>query len=192
MGDLIDGLLRLSRVTRSELNWESVDLSAMARGIAADLQRTQPDRAATFLIEDGLVAQGDALLLRVALDNLLGNAWKFTAPRPDARIEFGREERNGRDIYVVRDNGAGFDMTFADKLFGPFQRLHGRTEFEGTGIGLATVQRIIRRHGGHVWGEGEVGRGAAFYFTLGTPVEAPAEDRREPAAAGIRSDEEPD
>lgn len=173
MGELIDGLLRLSRVTRSDLHWEDVDLSAMARSIVADLQRTEPERKVAVTIENGMVARGDPLLLRVVLDNLLGNAWKFTAKRPDARIAFGHDERDGSAVYVVRDNGAGFDMAFSDKLFGPFQRLHGRTEFEGTGIGLATVQRVIRRHGGRIWGEGEVDRGAAFYFTLGDLAEAP-------------------
>lgn len=167
MGELIDGLLRLSRVTRSELRWERVDLSAMARGIAAELQRTQPDRPAAFSIQEGLVATGDSQLLRVVLDNLLGNAWKFTAKRNEARIEFSASEEDRQTTYVVRDNGAGFDMAFAGKLFGPFQRLHGMTEFEGTGIGLATVQRIINRHGGRIWAEGAVEGGASFFFSLG-------------------------
>lgn len=176
MGELIDGLLRLSRVTRSELRSEKVDLSAMARTIAADLQRTQPNRSVTFAIQDGLVANGDPQLLRVALDNLLGNAWKFTARRKDARIELRARESDRQTTYSVRDNGAGFDMAFAGKLFGPFQRLHGRDEFEGTGIGLATVQRIVRRHGGKIWGEGEVDRGASFSFTLGVPSETRADE----------------
>jgi signal transduction histidine kinase len=167
MGLLIDGLLQLSRVTRSEMNREVVDLSAVARGVADELQRTQPGRHVTFTIQDGLTAAGDDQLLRVVLENLLGNAWKFTAKQSDARVEFEALKGEQDKVYVVRDNGAGFDMAYAGKLFGPFQRLHGRDEFDGTGIGLATVQRIVRRHGGQIWGEGVVDRGAVFYFTLG-------------------------
>jgi light-regulated signal transduction histidine kinase (bacteriophytochrome) len=143
-----------------------VDLSAIAGGIAAELRKTEPSRHVEFEIMPDLVVQADPGLMRVALQNLLGNAWKFTGKRPDSRIEFGVTSRNGQSAYFVRDNGAGFDMTYADKLFGAFQRLHGATEFEGTGIGLATVQRIIHRHGGRVWAEGAAERGATFYFTL--------------------------
>jgi PAS domain S-box-containing protein len=166
MAQLIDDLLNLSRVTRAEMRREAVDLSRMAERAAEALNKTQPDRKAEFVIEDGLVAEGDERLLRVVLDNLLGNAWKYTGKRPQARIEFGRTNHAGRPAYFVRDNGAGFDMTYAHKLFGAFQRLHSVSEFPGTGIGLATVQRIVHRHGGDVWAEGAVDKGATFYFTL--------------------------
>lgn len=166
MGQLIDDLLALSRVTRSEIRWEKVDLSGLARSIAAELQSAGPGRNVQFAITDGLLTDGDPGLLRAALGNLIGNAWKFTAKKPEATIELGVTQNNGKKIYFVRDDGAGFDMAYAGKLFGPFQRLHGRKEFEGTGIGLATVQRIINRHGGRIWAEAEVSRGATFYFTL--------------------------
>jgi len=166
MGQLIDDLLELSRVTRVELRREAVDLSALARAIAAELQQTQPGRQVTFVIAEGLVARGDVRLLRVVLENLLNNAWKFTGKLTHAEIAFGSTQQDGRPVYCVHDNGAGFDMAYADKLFGAFQRLHPASEFEGTGIGLATVQRIIHRHGGRVWAEGAVGQGARFYFTL--------------------------
>jgi PAS domain S-box-containing protein len=166
MGRLIDDLLSLARVTRSEMRREPVELSVLARSIAADLKKTQPDRQVTFVIADEVVANGDVDLLRVALENLLGNAWKFTSKRPGTKIEFGFTKQNGKLIYFVRDDGAGFDMAYAGKLFEPFQRLHSAKEFEGTGIGLATVKRVIRRHGGRVWAESAVGQGATFYFTL--------------------------
>jgi PAS domain S-box-containing protein len=170
MGQLIDDLLCLARVTQHEMRWQAVDLSALAHAIAAELQKTQPERCVQFVIAPGLVVQGDKRLLRVALENLLGNAWKYTSHHPQARIELG--ELGGDDrVYCVRDDGAGFDMAYADKLFGPFQRLHG-SDFEGTGIGLATVQRIIRRHGGRIWAEGAVERGACVSFTLGCPPAA--------------------
>ncbi len=167
MAGLIDALLGLSRVTRAELSREQVDLTAMAQTIAADLQRNEPSRRVEFVMAHGLIASGDARLLRVMLENLLGNAWKFTAKQPQARIEVGSlSQPDGTAAFFVRDNGAGFDMAYADKLFGAFQRLHRMDEFQGTGIGLATVQRIIHRHGGRVWAEGEAGQGATFYFTL--------------------------
>lgn len=167
MADLIDALLGLSHVTRAELVWEVVDVSALARAIATDLQRCEPTRQAEFVIADGVVAHGDARLLGVVLENLFSNAWKFTARQPQARIEFGSlPQREGSLVFFVRDNGVGFDMVHADKLFRAFQRLHGRTEYPGTGVGLATVQRIIQRHGGRIWAEGAVGQGATFYFTL--------------------------
>lgn len=166
MAQLIDDLLNLSRVTRSEMRLETVNLSALARAIAAELRRPQPERPVEFVIADGVVVHGDPGLLRVALANLLGNAWKFTGKHPRARIEFGVTSPNGQPIHFVRDDGAGFDMAYADKLFGAFQRLHTALEFEGTGIGLATVQRVIQRHGGRVWGEGAVEHGATFYFAL--------------------------
>jgi PAS domain S-box-containing protein len=168
MGDLIDDLLTLSRVTRREMRRESVDLSGLARTIVEQLQKLDGDRDVIFTIEDGLRAHGDPHLLRVALENLIGNAWKFTSKQPDARIEFRAiRDDDGRLKYFVRDNGVGFDMAYSGKLFGAFQRLHRASEFPGTGIGLATVQRIITRHAGHVWAEAEVGKGATFFFTLG-------------------------
>jgi PAS domain S-box-containing protein len=166
MGQLIDDLLNLSRITRAKMRVESVDLTSLAREIAEELQRTQPGRKAEFVIAEGLTAAGDPDLLRVVLVNLLGNAWKYTGKKPAARIEFGAESREGAAAYFVRDDGAGFDMAFSNKLFMPFNRLHSASEFEGTGIGLATVQRVIERHGGRVWGEGEVEKGATFRFTL--------------------------
>lgn len=167
MSRLIDDLLRLSRVTRADMRRQPIDLSGLARAIVADLARREPDRAAEVVIAEGLAGLGDEPLLRVALENLLGNAWKFTRRVPAARIEMGMAVAEGRVIYFVRDNGAGFDPAYASKLFGAFQRLHSEDEFEGTGIGLATVRRIIQRHGGDVWAEGAVGAGATFSFTLG-------------------------
>ena len=166
MAQLIDDVLQLARVTRSEMRSEVVNLSEVARTIVADLQKTDRGRSVTVKIDDGLVAQGDQRLLRVMLTNLLENAWKFTSKRAQAEITVGQERNNGESSYFVRDNGAGFDMTYVDKLFGAFQRLHTATEFEGTGIGLATVQRIINRHGGRVWAEGAVNVGATLNFTL--------------------------
>jgi light-regulated signal transduction histidine kinase (bacteriophytochrome) len=167
MSELIDALLGLSRVTRAELQRESIDLSAMAEAVAAELRLRDPTRPVDFDIVPTLTATGDVRLLRVVMENLLGNAWKFTAKQAQARIEFGvQTEPDGAPAFFVRDNGAGFDTTYVDKLFGAFQRLHRVSEFPGTGIGLATVQRIIHRHGGRVWAEGEVGQGATFYFTL--------------------------
>jgi len=166
MGELIDGLLKLSRLTRSEMHEEPVDLSTLGEEITNRLQENQPERRAKFVIDKGLTTKGDPQLLRVLLENLLGNAWKFTSNTPRAKIEFGANRNNGKNTYFIRDNGAGFDMTYADKLFGAFQRLHDITEFPGTGIGLATVQRIINRHGGTIRAEGAPGKGAAFHFTL--------------------------
>jgi signal transduction histidine kinase len=166
MAQLIDDLLNLSRLTRSEMRRESVDLSAMARSIIADLKQRQPARDVCAQIQEGLAATADERLLRIALSNLLGNAWKFTEKEQKARIEFGMLSDDGCPAFFVRDNGAGFDMAYANKLFGPFQRLHTQDEFEGTGVGLATVQRIVNRHGGRIWAEAAVGRGATFYFTL--------------------------
>jgi light-regulated signal transduction histidine kinase (bacteriophytochrome) len=166
MGQLIDDILALSRLTRSEMKYETVNLSAIAKDISQTLAESAPDRQVEWVIAKDVRVQGDPALLCVLMDNLLGNAWKFTAKHETAKIEFGLEERDGTLVYCVRDDGAGFDMEYADKLFGAFQRLHGVTEFEGTGIGLATVQRIISRHGGRIWAEAEVEKGAAFYFTL--------------------------
>ena len=167
MGQLIDDMLKLANVTSSTLIRQTVNLSALAWGIATELQQSQPERKARFQIAGDVTACGDQRLLRVVLANLLENAWKYTGQREQAEIEFGSMAGRDGTIYFVRDNGAGFDMVYAEKLFSAFQRLHGAEEFEGNGIGLATVQRVIRRHGGKVWGEGEVGKGAAFYFTLG-------------------------
>jgi PAS domain S-box-containing protein len=167
MGELIDDLLTLSRVTRREMRREPVDLSGLAQAIMEQLMKTDPGRDVRVTIAPGLRVEGDPHLLRVALENLLGNAWKFTAKEARAVIDFGATMRDGQPVYVVRDNGVGFDMAYSGKLFGAFQRLHRSSEFPGTGIGLATVQRIIARHGGRVWAEAEVHKGATFHFTLG-------------------------
>jgi PAS domain S-box-containing protein len=166
MANLIDDLLNLSRVTRAELNPESVDLTRVARNALANAQRIGPERTIETSIQEGMQAQGDPRLLAIVFDNLLGNALKFTSKTPRPRIEVGTRDENGERVYFVRDNGAGFDSAFRDKLFGVFSRLHSVSDFPGTGIGLATVLRIIERHGGRVWAEGEVGKGATFFFTL--------------------------
>lgn len=168
MGLLIDGLLNLSRVARHELRREPVDLSEIARTILRDLEESHPGHSVAVGIENGLMATGDAVLLHDVLQNLLHNAWKFSSKARQPRIEVGSLDRGPRDgtAYFVRDNGVGFNMEYQDKLFGAFQRLHTEREFEGTGIGLATVRRILRRHGGRIWAEAEEGKGATFYFTL--------------------------
>ena len=167
MLQLIDDVLHLSKVSRAELRQQDVDLSALATAILDRLRESEPARVVEARVRPGVTAVGDGRLLRVALTNLLENAWKFTARVPATRIEFGMAVVGGEPTYYVRDNGAGFDMAYADRLFGPFQRLHLASEFPGTGIGLATVQRIIHRLGGRVWAEGLVGQGATFSFTLG-------------------------
>ncbi len=167
MERLIDDLLQLSRLARSELKVERVDLSELFRAVAAEVQEREPSRRVEVLVQGGVFASGDARLLRVGLTNVVDNAFKFTRRQASPRVEFGMREEAGRRAYYVRDNGAGFDMAYAGKLFQPFQRLHGQAEFEGSGIGLATWQRIVHRHGGRVWAEGEPGKGAAFHFTLG-------------------------
>lgn len=169
MGELIDDLLDLARVTRAEMHRESIDLTRLAHEVAQELRSIEPQRTVALKIADGLQAHGDSRLVRVALQNLIGNAWKFTSKREQAEIEFGEKTTNGDRAYFVRDNGAGFDPSYASRLFGAFQRLHAVNEFPGTGIGLATVQRIIHRHGGAVWAEGFVNRGATIYFTLRRP-----------------------
>ncbi|MCE8425177.1 MAG: PAS domain S-box protein [Candidatus Methanoperedens sp.] len=166
MSQLIDDMLVLSRVTRREMKRSAVDLSALANMIAAELLKAQPQRRVEFNISPGLVVNGDAELLRAMLENLLGNAWKFTSTRQSATIEFGVKDIDGKPSYFVHDNGVGFDMAYASKLFQAFQRLHLQTDFPGTGIGLATVKRIINRHGGRIWAESEAGKGATFYFNL--------------------------
>jgi signal transduction histidine kinase len=194
MAELIDDLLNLSHLSREAMHRERVDLTAMAREVGAELQRANPGRTVELVLAPALTADADARMLQVVLSNLLGNAWKFTGKRDGAKIEVGAVDQDGgasgmgilpmseglaqthgRDaratagqrVFCVRDNGVGFDMAYADKLFGAFQRLHSVQEFEGNGIGLALVQRIVRRHGGRVWAEGAVGQGATFYFTLG-------------------------
>jgi signal transduction histidine kinase len=165
MSELIDNLLKLSRVTRYEMQRANVDMSELANIVVAQLREQYPDHPVDFRMSPDMQVRADPNLLRIALDNLLGNAWKYTGRVANARVEFDRISRDHETVYVLRDNGAGFDMRFAEKLFGAFQRLHGR-EFEGTGIGLAIVQRILIRHGGRIWAEAEVGKGATFYFTL--------------------------
>ena len=168
MGTLIDDLLELSRVGRNEMQREVVDLSQLSREIIRELQQNDPERRLEVTIDDGLQAMGDPRLLRLILQNLIGNAWKFTAQVSNARIEIGKQEKSkGKTVFFVKDNGIGFDMNYANKLFGVFQRLHSDPDYAGTGIGLATVQRIIHRHEGKVWAESEVGKGSCFYFTLG-------------------------
>ena len=167
MGRLIDDLLKLSRITRAPLGRERVDLSAMARRVLGELAAREPERSVDVAVSDGLVIQADPRLLAVMLENLLQNAWKFTGRQASARIEVGHQVREDEEVFFVRDNGAGFEMEYAGKLFAPFQRLHSEEEFEGTGIGLATVQRIVSRHGGRVWAQGAVGQGATFFFALG-------------------------
>jgi PAS domain S-box-containing protein len=167
MSGLIDDLLLLSRVSRSDLRRAPVDVGSVAASILDELRRRDPDREVEVTIADGMRADADRRLLAVALENLIGNAWKFTSRKPRARIDVGAEPREGETVYFVRDDGAGFDMAYADKLFGAFQRLHDESEFEGTGIGLATAQRAIARHGGRIWAEGRPGAGATFFFTIG-------------------------
>ncbi|MGH8658556.1 MAG: sensor histidine kinase, partial [Gammaproteobacteria bacterium] len=170
MGELIDDLLLLSRVSRADLHRARVNISDIARTVAGELERKAPERKVVFALAEGLLADADSRLMRVLFDNLLGNAWKFTAKAPEPRVELGVTEREGSTVFFVRDNGAGFNMAYAEKLFSPFQRLHSEDDFPGTGIGLATVHRIIDRHGGRVWAEGAVGRGATISFTI-PPVE---------------------
>ena len=175
MAQLIEDLLKLARVSRGALERRTVDLGQIARQVVAELQQGEPGRAVEVSVWDGMRAEGDPHLLRAALDNLIGNAWKFTSKSAQPRIEIGALKDRGRTTYFVRDNGAGFEMAYADKLFGAFQRLHSTNEYSGTGIGLATVQRIVHRHGGRIWAEAEVGKGAVFFFT----IEAAAEEAEE-------------
>ena len=166
MAALLDDLLELSRLTRAEIQRQPIDLSEVARSVAQDLSRQNPRQPVEFVIAPGLQAEADAQLMRTVMENLLGNAWKFTSRRPHARIEVGRTKANGMSAFFVRDNGAGFDPAYAGRLFGAFQRLHAAAEFPGTGVGLASVQRVIHRHGGRVWAESAVNQGATFFFTL--------------------------
>ncbi len=167
MNSMIDALMALAKLSARPLQRQPVSLSQLAGFVVEDLRRQQPERSVQWMIEPGLDVQGDPTLLRLVLENLLGNAWKYSARNPQARIEFARTEHDGRACFVVRDNGAGFDMRGAERLFGLFQRLHSAGDFPGHGVGLASVRRIVQRHGGHVWAESETGLGARFYFTLG-------------------------
>ena len=166
MEQLINDMFKLSRVTRAEINIDKVNLTRIARSVINELQESKPQRHVDIRIADDLEDNADSRLMHIMLENLLGNAWKFTEKQSTAVIEFGFTMEGKKKIYFVRDNGAGFDMTYMDKLFTPFQRLHTAEEYPGTGIGLATVRRIIHRHGGNIWAEGQVGKGATFYFTL--------------------------
>ena len=168
MGRLIDDLLHLSRVGRREMRVQETNLSDLAVSVSRELQASESSRHVDFVITPELYGKGDERLLKIVLENLLGNAWKFTGKTEQARIEFGRGVKDGMEAFYVRDNGAGFDMTYADKLFTPFARLHGANEFPGSGIGLAVVQRIINRHGGRLWAEGEPNHGATFWFAIPT------------------------
>ena len=166
MGQLIDDLLKLSRLTRVALRLEPVDLSSLARAIAGRLEESEPARRMEFVIQNGISTAGDGRLLEIVLANLMSNAVKFTGPRDPARIEFGRTNGEREAAFYVRDNGVGFDMAYANMLFGVFQRLHKHSEFPGTGIGLATAQRVVRRHGGRIWADAKPNEGATFYFTV--------------------------
>jgi len=166
MGQIIDDLLRLSKVSRGELNKQRTDLTVLARRVLAELGQGHPERKVAGEVQEQLFAQADPRLIQVVVENLVGNAWKYTTLKPDARIEVGQVQIEGRPTFFVRDNGAGFDMQFAGRLFVPFQRLHAATEFEGSGIGLAIVLRIIQRHGGRIWAEAQPDQGATFYFSL--------------------------
>lgn len=167
MGRMIDGLMVLSRVTRSDLGIQDVDLSRIVQQVAEELRQENPERVVDFRIEAGHIAQGDGKLLELAIRNLLGNAWKFTSKVEKPMIEFGARKDGDQSVYYIKDNGAGFNKEYQNRLFGAFQRLHSQQEFQGTGIGLATVQRIVHRHGGTIWAESEVNQGAVFFFTLG-------------------------
>jgi light-regulated signal transduction histidine kinase (bacteriophytochrome) len=166
MAQLIDDILKLSRITMADMNTGLVNLSNLAESIAADIKATQPERHVEFVIQPEMTALGDIKLLDVALRNLMENSWKYTNKSSLARIELGVNSRDGKQVYFLADNGVGFDLKYADRLFQPFRRLHSDEEFPGTGIGLATVQRVIHRHGGRIWADSEIGKGATFYFTL--------------------------
>jgi len=166
MSQLIDDILKLSRITRAEVHKETIDLNAIVEPIAAELRLTQPDRKAEFIVVPEINVNGDRPLLQILLRNLMENSWKYTSKCPQTRIEVGANRQNGKMVYFIKDNGIGFDMKQADKLFQPFQRLHTSKDYPGTGIGLATAQRVIHRHGGKIWAESEMGKGSTFYFTL--------------------------
>jgi light-regulated signal transduction histidine kinase (bacteriophytochrome) len=166
MGQLIDGFLKLARTNKEDMRLEEVDMSTLAKQVVIELRNNDPHRDVSIKVHPGLTALGDKGLLQAVLENLIGNAWKFTEKTDDPTIEFGTVDEGGVPAFFVKDNGAGFEMSYAEKLFDPFQRLHGAHEFEGTGIGLATVQRIIHRHNGKAWAEGETDKGATIYFTI--------------------------
>jgi light-regulated signal transduction histidine kinase (bacteriophytochrome) len=166
MSELIEDLLGLSRIGRVSISRDRTDISGIVRDVAEELKRAHPSRQATIHVEDDLVAEADSRLMRVVFENLLGNAWKYTAKVPMSTIHVGRQRSEAATVFFVGDNGAGFDMRYADRLFRPFQRLHSDSDFSGTGIGLATVHRIIERHGGRIWAESGVDQGATFYFTI--------------------------
>jgi light-regulated signal transduction histidine kinase (bacteriophytochrome) len=166
MDRLTEDLLRLSRITRSELRREPLDLAVLAREVVHELRQSDPGRSVIFAISDSLETKADPVLMRVALGNLLGNAWKYTGRQKQPLISFGKEQREGGEVFFVRDNGAGFDMAYASKLFAPFQRLHSAREFPGSGVGLACVARVIHKHGGRIWADAKTGEGAAFFFTV--------------------------
>jgi len=166
MDRLTEDLLRLSRITRSQLKREPIDLALVARDVIHELRQTDPRRDVVFAVTDSLATRADPVLMRVALSNLLSNAWKYTGRSPQALISVGQEARDGQVVFCVRDNGAGFDMAYASKLFTPFQRLHSAREFPGSGVGLACVARVIHKHGGRIWADAKTGEGAAFFFTL--------------------------
>ena len=166
MGELISNILDLSRLSRKEIVCEEMDLSGLVETIAAELHASEPERQVDFLIAPAIKAHGDRVLLRSVMENLMNNAWKFTGGHPRARIEFGVADHGGKAADFIRDDGAGFDMKYSGKLFGAFQRLHAADEFSGNGIGLAIIQRIVHRHGGQIWAEAAVEKGATFYFTL--------------------------
>jgi light-regulated signal transduction histidine kinase (bacteriophytochrome) len=174
MSNIIEGMLKMARLSRVEVHRTEVDITQMAREITDALSRSNPERDVEFIVRDGIVASGDERLLYAVLENLIGNAFKFTSKRPGARIEIGARDDEGTMAFYVRDNGAGFAPEHAAKMFRPFQRLHSEKEFSGTGIGLATVHRIVQRHGGRVWAEGEPEKGATIYFTTGSAEESAA------------------
>lgn len=166
MGQLIDDLLKLARISRIEMNMEIMNLSDIALSIADELKESNPERNVSFRIQQDIIAIGDQNLIQIVLQNLFDNAWKYSKNEPTAIIEFGTFQKDEQLVYFIKDNGVGFDMKYVDRLFGAFQRLHSHSEFEGTGIGLATVQRIIRRHQGTIWVDSEVNKGTSFFFTL--------------------------
>jgi light-regulated signal transduction histidine kinase (bacteriophytochrome) len=166
MAQLIDDLLRLSRVNRSEVRFDPINLSELVQSVVDELQNRDPERIVSVEITPGMQTRGDERLLRVAIENLLNNAWKFTGKMAQAKIRVSHTQTNDKETFFISDNGVGFDMAYANKLFGAFQRLHTTDEFPGTGIGLAIVQRVIQKHGGRIWAEAEKGKGATFYFTL--------------------------
>ena len=168
MSQLIEGMLKLSRITRAEIIKEEVNLVDMAQSIFDGLKYTQPDRQAELIVEPGISVNADRQLLQILMQNLIDNSWKYSGKCPDTRIEIGVTSQGDKKVYFVKDNGVGFNMKFADKLFAPFQRFHNDREYPGTGIGLAIAQRVVIRHGGRIWAESEIGKGATFYFTLGT------------------------